>query len=122
MAEGFARTLAPEGVGIYSAGVEKHGLNPYAVRVMAELGIDIGGRVSNLIEEIPLEEVDFIITLCDKAAVRCPAFSGTVGREHWGFEDPADASGGDDEIMAVYRRVRDGLEKKVGEFFAIEYG
>ena len=91
MAEGFARAMATPGVEIYSAGVEAHGLNPRAVAVMDEVGVDIRRQTSKTLAEIPADEIDTVITLCGDAAERCPVFPGAVVREHWGLADPARA-------------------------------
>jgi arsenate reductase len=113
MAEGFARALAPAGVEIYSAGVEAHGLNPRAVAVMAESGVEIGAQTSKTVAEIPAEEIDTVITLCGDAAERCPVFPSAVSREHWALVDPARAQGSEQAILEVFRSVRDELERRV---------
>ncbi len=117
MAEGFAKALAPYGVKVYSAGLEPAGLNPHAVKVMAEEGIDISGQYSKSIEEIPVTEVDTVITLCGDADERCPSFPGNVVRYHWPLPDPAKATGSEDEVMSVFRSVRDEIRKRVEKFF-----
>jgi arsenate reductase len=113
MAEGFARALAPPGVEIYSAGVEAHGLNPRAVAVMAESGVEIGAQTSKTVAEIPVDEIDTVITLCGDAAERCPVFPSAVSREHWALVDPARAQGSEQAILEVFRSVRDELERRV---------
>jgi arsenate reductase len=117
MAEGFARAIAPHGVRVYSAGLEPEGLNPRAVKVMAELGIDISCQHSKSIEEIPAQEIGTVITLCGDAEERCPAFPGKVKRIHWPLPDPAKATGSEEEILGVFRRVRDEIKRRVEELF-----
>lgn len=120
MAEGFARKYAPDGIGIYSAGVRADGMNPYMKRVMSEVSIDVSKQSSKTLAEIPEEKIEAVFTLCDHAAQHCPHFPGEVIREHWGVNDPADATGTDEEIMAVYRKVRDGIEKRIREYFQVK--
>jgi arsenate reductase len=114
MAEGFARALAAPGVEIYSAGVEAHGLNPRAVAVMAEVGVDIRSQTSKTLAEIPVDAIDTLITLCSDAAERCPVFPGTVTREHWPLADPARAEGSQEEILQRFRTIRDEIRDRVG--------
>lgn len=121
IAEGFAKAFAPEGVKIYSAGLEPAGLNPYAVKVMAEVGIDISGQYSKSIDEIPAHEIDTVITLCGDAEERCPSFPGNVKRIHWPLPDPAKATGSQEQITRVFRSVRDEIKRRVEEFFSLNY-
>jgi len=112
MAEGFARALRPEDIEAWSAGVEKHGLNPDAVRVMAEVGVDISGRSSKLTDELPDIPFDYIVTLCGHANEHCPYFPGLARRVHAGFDDPPSLAAGaksEEERLAPYRRVRDEI-------------
>lgn len=112
MAEGFARALKPGVVEAYSAGVVKHGLNPLAVKVMAEAGVDISGQTSKTLDELPLREFDWIVTLCGHAAENCPYFPGQARRVHRGFDDPpalAKDASSEEEALVHYRRVRDEI-------------
>lgn len=112
MAEGFARALKPGVVEAYSAGVVKHGLNPLAVKVMAEAGVDISGQTSKTLDELPLREFDWIVTLCGHAAENCPYFPGQARRAHRGFDDPpalAKGAASEEEALSHYRRVRDEI-------------
>lgn len=112
MAEGFARALKSAEVEAWSAGVEKHGLNPLAVRVMAEAGVDISGQASKLVEELPTREFDWVVTLCGHAGENCPFFPGRTRRVHRGFDDPPALAAGaasEEEALAPYRRVRDEI-------------
>jgi arsenate reductase len=104
----------------FSAGTEPHGLNPKAVRVMAEIGIDISGNTSDHLSKYEGEPFDYVITLCGDANEKCPLFFGGVKRLHMGFEDPPKATGTEEEIMNVYRRVRDEIRQQMREFFEKE--
>ena len=109
MAEGFAKTTLSSKYQIYSAGVEAHGLNPNAVIVMQEKGIDITTQESTKISNEQLSQYDLIVTLCGDARDRCPNLTDNQKNIHWDLEDPANAKGSEDEIMSVYRRVRDQI-------------
>jgi len=114
MAEGWARHLKNEVLEAYSAGIEKHGMNPLAVKVMAEAGIDISGQRSKLIEELPEQNFDFVITLCDHANESCPYFPGRI--IHQSFPDPpkmAAQAKTEEEALVFYRRVRDLIRKYI---------
>lgn len=112
MAEGWARALKGEVVEAYSAGIEKHGMNPHAVKVMAEAGVDISKHYSKTPSEIGSVEFDYVITVCGHADENCPVFGGRTKVVHAGFEDPPkltkDLPDGE-EKLAVYRRVRDEI-------------
>ncbi|WP_018124821.1 arsenate reductase ArsC [Desulfovibrio oxyclinae] len=115
MAEGWARHLRPD-LAAFSAGIEKHGINPYAVRVMAEEGVDISANDSKLVTELPEMEFDYVVTLCGHANETCPFFPGSAKRVHKGFDDPpALAKELEDEEarIDVYRRVRDEIREMV---------
>jgi len=110
MAEGWTRHLKGQSFEAYSAGMERHGMNPYAVRVMAEAGVDISGQRSKLVEELPDIPFDYVVTVCDGAGENCPYFPGATKRIHKGFDDPprlAAGLGEEADILDVYRRVRD---------------
>jgi len=114
MAEGWARHLKADRIEAYSAGIEKHGLNPLAVQVMAEAGVDISNRKSKLVEELPVKDFDFVITLCGHANETCPFFPGK--KIHKGFDDPpklAEAATTEAEKLIPYRRVRDEIREFV---------
>lgn len=113
MAEGFVRALGGESWEAYSAGLDPQGVNPNAVKVMSEAGIDISGQKSKLIDPAVLENVDLIVTLCGSADEKCPAVPARVRREHWPLEDPAKATGSSDEVLEVFRRVRDEIHRRV---------
>ena len=122
MAEGFARALAPPGVRVWSAGTEPAGLNPLAVEVMGEAGIDIAGQRSKALSALPLGEIDTLVTLCGDAAERCPAFPGTVERLHWPLRDPARAAGSPDQVLQAFREVRDEIAARVRSLLAAAGG
>jgi arsenate reductase len=115
MAEGLARALAPAAVRVSSAGSAPTRLNPLAVRVMAEIGIDISGQSSKPVDSIPPDDVDVVVTLCAEEA--CPVWLGKALRVHWGLPDPAAATGADDERMASFRAVRDELRRRLARAF-----
>ncbi|WP_395321784.1 arsenate reductase (thioredoxin) [Levilactobacillus parabrevis] len=115
MAEGFARQMAPQDWQIASAGVEQHGLNPLAVKVMAERGVDISQHLSKLIDNDYLQHSDMVVTLCGDARDKCPMTPPTVAKRHWPLPDPAQATGTDEEVLAVFRQVRDDIEGRVKE-------
>jgi arsenate reductase len=112
MAEGWARRLKGNSVEAYSAGIEKHGLNPHAVAAMAEAGVDISGLRSKTIEELGPIQFDYVITVCGHANEHCPVFPGRTRIVHVGFEDPPALTRylpDGEEKLAVYRRVRDEI-------------
>lgn len=115
MAEGFGRKYLPEGYLALSAGIEQHGVNPWAVQVMAEAGVNISNQTSKLIDRDILNQAYLVVTLCDDAEERCPVTPPQVKREHWGFPDPAKATGTDAQKLAAFRSVRDGISKKIKE-------
>jgi arsenate reductase len=112
MAEGWARHLKGDCIEPYSAGIEVHGLNPLAVRVMAEAGVDISGRRSKHADELKDVVFDYVITVCDHAYEHCPLFPGKTKMIHVGFDDPprlAKQAKTEQEALACYRRVRDEI-------------
>lgn len=113
MAEGFAKKILGPEWQVKSAGVEVHGLNPRAVEVMGEKGIDISRQASTLIDDEYLNGSDLVVTLCGDARDRCAFTPDNVNKQHWPLADPARATGTEEEIMAVFREVRDELEQRV---------
>lgn len=112
MAEGWTRHLKGNEIEPYSAGTEKHGMNPHAVKVMAEAGVDIAGQQSKTIEELGPVTFDYVVTVCGHANELCPRFPGKTRLIHMGFDDPPKLAEGlpdGDEKLAVYRRVRDEI-------------
>ncbi len=112
MAEGWAKFLKGDSIEPFSAGIETHGLNPVAIRVMAEAGVDISKQHSKLIDEIKQIEFDWVITVCDNANDHCPVFPGKAKRLHVGFDDPPTLSKYSktwEEKLTHYRRIRDEI-------------
>lgn len=116
MAEGYLRYFANGNAQVYSAGVETHGVNPRAIQVMKEDGVDISGHTSNAIDEYSTTDFDFVITVCDNAKERCPYFPAKAQKFHSNFPDPAKAKGTEDEIMNEFRRVREMIKGYCREF------
>ena len=110
LAEGYLRHFAGDRANIYSAGIETHGVNPKAVQVMAEDGIDISKHTSNNVDEYAAISFDLIITVCDNAKENCPYFPSQAQRFHYNFPDPAKATGTPEEILNEFRRVRDMIK------------
>ena len=112
MAEGFARALKSNRFEAYSAGIETHGLNPNAVRVMAEVGIDISAQQSTHVDQLHHIDFDWVVTVCDHAAEQCPVFPGRARMVHRAFDDPpklARDARSEEEALGAYRRVRDEI-------------
>ena len=112
MAEGWTRHLRGDQIEAYSAGIEAHGLNADAVRVMAEVGVDISGHRSKRLNELRGLEFDYVFTVCDNAHESCPVFPGKTKVIHVGFDDPprlAASAKTEEERLAQYRRVRDEI-------------
>lgn len=116
LAEAYLRHFAGQDAEIYSAGIETHGVNPKAIAVMAENGIDISHHTSNLVEEYLSIPFDYVITVCDHANESCPYFPGQAKKLHHNFPDPAKAQGTDDEIMEEFRKVRDSIKAYCFDF------
>lgn len=118
LAEGILRAAASDLVEVHSAGSKPAGyVHPKAIEVMREIGIDIAGHRSKHMEEFLDQQIDTVITICGNADQACPMFPGQASRFHWGFDDPAHATGTDEEILAEFRRVRDEI-KLVFEAYA----
>jgi arsenate reductase len=116
MAEGWARHLKPGVLEPYSAGIETHGLNPLAVQVMAEAGVDISGQRSKHVDELKDVAFDYAVTVCGHANEHCPMFPGKTKVIHVGFDDPpalAKAVLDEQEVLDIYRRVRDEIRQFV---------
>ncbi|WP_424768944.1 arsenate reductase (thioredoxin) [Paenibacillus sp. sgz302251] len=117
MADGFLNALGCEQYEVRSAGLEAHGLNPRAVQVMKEAGVDISSNSSNVIDPEILNRAHYVITLCGHADEHCPVISNpNVVKWHWGFEDPAKAIGSEEEIMDQFRNVRDAIKARIAKF------
>lgn len=118
IAEGYLRHYAGNKATIYSAGVETHGVNPKAIQIMAEDGIDISAHTSNNVDEYVNIPFDFVITVCDNAKERCPYFPTQAQRFHQNFPDPAKATGSDEEIMQSFRTTRNMIKAYSEQFVA----
>jgi len=119
MAQGFLKSFDNE-LEVYSAGTfPALKVSPYAVKVMKEIGIDIASQYPKKVDEFISQSFDYVITVCDNAKEVCPVFTGDVkNRLHIGFDDPADAIGSKDEILKVYRRVRDEIKEGFTDFYS----
>ena len=113
MAEGLLRHLAGERFEAFSAGTEATRVRPLAIRAMADLGVDVSGQESKTLDRYLAETFDAVITVCDQAHESCPVFAGAKSRLHWSFPDPSQATGSDEEQLAVYRSVRDAIRARI---------
>ena len=113
IAEGYFRHYGGHRVDAFSAGLEPKGVNPRAIQVMKEVGIDISRHSSDHLSKYIGQSFDYVITVCDNAAANCPVFPGAGSKLHWPFEDPADATGTEEQVLAVFRRIRDEIGTKV---------
>ena len=114
MAEGWARHLKGDAIEPYSAGIETHGLNPNAVRIMAEADVDISGHRSKHVDELAEVPFDYVVTVCDHAHEHCPLFPGRARVVHVGFADPprlAKEAASEEEALDAYRQVRDEIRR-----------
>jgi arsenate reductase (thioredoxin) len=113
MAEGLLRHLAGDRFEAFSAGTEATRVRPLAIRAMEEIGLDISGQESKTLHRYLNEPFDCVITVCDDANEACPFFPGAKNRLHWSFEDPSQATGSEEERLAVFRRVRDEIRERI---------
>ncbi len=121
MAEGFFRELGNGEWESYSAGSKPSGyVHPLAIEAMKARGIDISAGVSKSVDEFSGQEFDLVVTVCDSANEACPFFPGAKDRQHWPFDDPADAAGKNEEQMKVFVRVRDEIEQQIVQFLKIQ--
>ncbi len=118
MAEGWLRHLGGERFAAYSAGLVAHGKNPRAIAAMQVAGVDISGQKSEALDSSLLNSIDLLITVCSHADERCPLVPASCQKQHWPFDDPAKASGTEDEIMAEFYRVRDQIRDRIKKFIA----
>jgi len=116
MAEGLLRHDAGDRFEVVSAGVEPTEVRPLAIKAMNEIGIDISGQHSKSVDEFSGQNFDYVITVCDNANQQCPMFPGKTARIHWSIEDPAEATGNEDQRLRVFQRVRDELRDKLRKF------
>lgn len=118
IAEGYLRYFAGDKATVYSAGVETHGVNPKAIAIMAEDGIDISKHTSNNVNEYFDIDFDLVLTVCDNAKERCPFFPTKAEKFHYNFPDPAKATGTPDQVMASFRAVREQIKEYSRQFVA----
>ena len=121
MAEGLTRHYLGEYFDVFSAGTKPKGIDARAVKVMAEIGIDIAAQNSKSVDELISGDFDLVLTLCDEAKESCPVFPGNTEIVHLGFKDPADAVGGDDEILKVFRKIRDEIQDRLIGYLKEKY-
>jgi arsenate reductase len=119
MAEALLRRHGGDRFEVHSAGTEPKGINPLTVRILEESGIDASWARSRSVAEYLGQPFDYVITVCDQARQACPVFPGVHESLHWGYEDPADATGTDDERMVVFRRVFTQLRERIQQFVAL---
>jgi arsenate reductase len=122
MAEGLVNHDLAGRVKAYSAGVRPSRVNPRAIQVMGELGIDISHHRSKAVDDLKGVQFDLVITVCDKAAAQCPLFPGNAEILHISFPDPAQATGTEEEILAVFRRVRDAMRQQLIPLLKVRWG
>lgn len=113
MAEGLLRHNGGERFEVESAGVIASFVRPQAIEAMKEIGVDISGHRSKSVEEFTKENFDYVITVCDNAKEGCPVFPGKVKRIHWSFDDPAEATGSDEEKLELFRRIRNEIREQL---------
>ena len=123
MAEAFLKSF-DRSLEVHSAGTATASkVHPKAVRVMKEVGIDISANKTKTVQQFLSQSFDYVITVCDNARETCPFFAGKVGhRLHMGFEDPAEATGAEEEILSVFQKVRDQIRNEFHEFYSRELG
>lgn len=118
MAEGYARYFGGDRVSVKSAGIVAHGKNPRAIAIMAEDGIDISTQESTPLSDDMLEWADWVITVCGHADEQCPALPPHTRKIHWPLEDPARATGTEEEIINKFREVRDEIKARIQELLS----
>jgi thioredoxin type arsenate reductase len=118
MAEGFLRALGGDRFEAASAGTEATRVHPLAIRVMRDVGIDLGAHTSKTLDQFLAEPWDDVITVCDNADERCPVFPARTRRLHWSFEDPSAASGSEEERLETFRKARDEIRARMEDLIA----
>jgi arsenate reductase (thioredoxin) len=119
MAEALLREHGGTGFEVHSAGTDPKGLNPRTMRLLSDVGIDASWARSKSVNEFLGQSFDYVITVCDQARQVCPVFPGSHESLHWGYEDPAEATGTDEEVMAVYRGVFTQLGERIHQFIPL---
>jgi arsenate reductase len=121
MAEGFLRASGGERFEAFSAGAKPAGyVHPLAIKAMGELAVDISRHTSKSLDQFAGQQFDCVITVCDHAREVCPVFPGAAKQLHWSFDDPAHAEGSDEQQMAVFRRVREEIRRRMELFLSVE--
>ncbi|CEA01864.1 Arsenate-mycothiol transferase ArsC2 [Jeotgalicoccus saudimassiliensis] len=110
IAEGLGKEILGSEWNVYSGGIEAHGVNPNAIKAMAEIDIDISGNTSDLIQQDIINEADLVVTLCSDADQNCPILPAHVAKEHWGFDDPAGKE------WTEFQRIRDEIKTRIQQF------
>ena len=113
MAEGLLRSLAGDRFEVASAGTQATRVHPLAIQAMAEVGVDLRGHASKVVDQYLEQPWDYVITVCDAANEACPVFPTKSSRLHWSFEDPSQASGTEHERLEVFRKVRDQIKRQL---------
>lgn len=121
MAEGLTRRYLGDHFDVFSAGTKPKVIDAYAVKAMAEIGIGIAAQNSKSVDSLISREFDLVLTLCDDAKEICPVFPGNTEIIHLGFEDPADAAGSDEEILIVFRNVRNDIQERLLDYLKEKY-
>lgn len=116
MAEGWLKALGGNRFEVFSAGIEAHGKSPRAIAVMREAGINISSQESEKLDPAILNSLDLLVTVCGHADETCPNIPATCEKQHWPFDDPAKATGTEEEIMGEFRRVRDQIKSRIESF------
>jgi len=116
MAEGLLRHLAGDKFDVFSAGINSTQVNPLAIKVMDEIGIDISKQRSKSVKEFLSQQFDYVVTVCDYARQTCPVFPGKYEKIHWNLEDPAEVQGTEDEKLPIFRKVRNQIKEKILKF------
>jgi arsenate reductase len=119
MAEGFLRHIAGDKFEVFSAGVKPTQVNPLAIKVMAEAGVDISKHRSKSAMEFIGEKFDYVITVCDNARQTCPVFLGKYEKIHWSLEDPAEVTGTEEEKLIVFTKVRDQIKARIEDWLKL---
>ena len=119
MAEALLRRRGGDRFEVFSAGTEPRGVNPLTLRVLADAGIDASWARSKSVTEFLDQRFDYVVTVCDQARQVCPVFPGAHESLHWGYEDPAEAQGTEEERLAVFRRVFVAMDQRIAQFAAI---
>ncbi|MCM8780584.1 MAG: arsenate reductase ArsC [Candidatus Omnitrophica bacterium] len=116
MAEGLLRNMAADKFEVFSAGIKPTQVNPLAIKVMAEIGVDISKHRSKSALEFIGENFDYVITVCDNAKQTCPVFPGNYEKVHWDLEDPAIAQGAEEEKLEIFKKTRDKIKEFILDF------